>query len=104
MYYRYEALNRETGTYEGIFSFLNPSQRRYFNRFVREPKWYEKNPDVDTKCWFTEVGYQKYHSIMEAIISGDPGYYPEIENVRLITKETLGNIVCQGRIQCIEKI
>ena len=58
MFYRYEAKNKE-GKYEGIFSFFNPSQRRHFNRFVKEPKWYEKNPDVPSKCWFTEEGFKK---------------------------------------------
>lgn len=96
MFYRYEAKNKN-GEYKGIFSFFNPSQRRHFNRFLKEPKWYEKNPGVDSKCWFTEYGYNKYHSVIDEMIDGS-----NIKDVRLITKDTLDNIVCKGKIQCIE--
>lgn len=96
MYYRYEAKTK-TGEYKGIFTVLNPSQRRYFNRFVKEPKWYKNNPNTDSRCWFTEEGYDKYHKIMENLIS-------ELYNVetRLLKVETLNNIVSKGKIQCIE--
>ena len=97
MFYRYEALNKK-GEYEGIFSFFNPSQRRYFNRFVKEPKWYEKNPSVPSKCWFTEEGYQKYHEIIDGFIIEN-----NIQNFRLIKEHTISNIVCHGKIQCIQK-
>lgn len=100
MFYRYEAKNKD-GQYEGIFSFFNPSERRYFNRFLKEPKWYKKNPDVDSRCWFTEEGYNKYHHIIDEIILGYDGSKGE---VRLLTKETLENIVCKGKIQCIELV
>ena len=105
MFYRYEAKNKN-GQYEGIFSFFNPSERRYFNRFLKEPKWYEKNPDVDSKCWFTEEGYNKYHHVIDEILSGNVGYrhMNHIVEVRLLTKETLDNVVCKGKIQCIEVI
>lgn len=98
MFYRYEALNKN-GEYVGIFSFFNPSQRRYFNRFVKEPKWYEKNLDVPSKCWFTEEGYQKYHEIIDAFIIEN-----NIQNFRLIKKHTISNIVCHGKIQCIQQL
>ena len=103
MYYRYEAKNKD-GQYEGIFSFFNPSERRYFNRFLREPKWYEKNPDVDSRCWFTEEGYNKYHHVIDEIISGYNEWGYRTLEVRLLTKETLDNVVCKGKIQCIEAI
>lgn len=98
MFYRYEAKNKN-GQYEGIFSFFNPSERRYFNRFLKEPKWYEKNPNVDSRCWFTEEGYIKYHHIIDELISGNGAL-----EVRLLIKDTLDNIVCRGKIQCIEII
>ena len=98
MFYRYEAKNKE-GKYEGIFSFFNPSQRRHFNRFVKEPKWYEKNPDVPSKCWFTEEGYEKYHDIIETFI-----YENRIQDFRLLKEPVLQNLVCQGKIQCIQTI
>ena len=100
MFYRYEAKNKN-GQYEGIFSFFNPSERRYFNRFLKEPKWYEKNPDIESRCWFTEEGYNKYHHVIDEIISGYDGLNME---VRLLTKETLENVVCKGKIQCIELV
>ena len=98
MFYRYEAKN-EHGEYEGIFSFFNPSERRYFNRFLREPKWYEKNPDVESRCWFTEDGYNKYHHVIDDLIAWQGGL-----EVRLLVKETLDHIACKGKIQCIELV
>ena len=98
MFYRYEAKTKN-GEYEGIFSFFNPSQRRYFNRFVKEPKWYEKNPDIPSKCWFTEEGYNKYHEIIENFICEN-----RIQNFRLLKEPVLQNLVCQGKIQCIQTI
>ena len=104
MFYRYEAINKATGQFEGIFSFFNPSERRYFNRFLKEPKWYENNPNVDSKCWFTEEGFNKYHYIIDEMIeSYNQLHYLKLE-VRLITKETLENVVCKGKMQCIELI
>ena len=96
MFYRYEAKNKN-GEYEGIFRFFNPSDRRYFNRFVKEPQWYKKNPNVNSRCWFTEEGYRKYHSIIDELISKNG-----IKDVRLLTQNTLDNVVCKGKIQCIE--
>ena len=98
MFYRYEAKN-DDGDYEGIFSFFNPDHRRYFNRFLREPKWYQNNPDIASRCWFTEAGYQKYHHVIDDLII-EAG----IRNVRLLTREELPNIVCRGKIQCIERV
>ena len=98
MFYRYEAKNKD-GQYVGIFSCFNPSQRRYFNRFLREPKWYKKHPDVDSKCWFTEDGYAKYHSVIEYLINWSGNL-----EVRLLTKDKLDNIACKGKMQCIEVI
>ena len=95
MYYRYEAMN-ENGEYEGIFSFFDPSQRRYFNRFLKEPKWYKNNPNVESKCWFTEEDYKKYHHIIDELIieSG-------LSNIKLIKCETLCQLVMKGKMQCI---
>ena len=98
MFYRYEAKNAD-GIYEGIFSFFNPDHRRRFNRYLKEPKWYENNPDVDSRCWFTEAGYQKYHHVIDDLII-EAG----IRNVRLLTCDDLPNIVCKGKIQCIERV
>lgn len=98
MFYRYEVLNVD-GEYQGIFTAFDPSERSYFNRFLKEPKWYSKNPNVDSKCWFTEEGYKKYGHIIEEMIA-EKSYL----TTRLITKEKLENVVCKGKIQCIELI
>lgn len=96
MFYRYEAKNKD-GQYEGIFSFFNPDHRRYFNRFLMEPKWYKNNPNADSRCWFIELGYNKYHNVIDDII-----VWAGIKNVRVLTADKLDNIVCKGKIQCIE--
>lgn len=98
MFYRYEAKN-ENGKYEGIFSFFDPSQRRYFNRFLKEPKWYKKNPNINSRCWFTEEGYKKYHHIIDELIEEN-----ESLEIRLLIQPTLNNIVLKGKIQCIELV
>lgn len=98
MFYRYEAKNKN-GTYVGIFGIFNPDQRRYFGRFLKEPKWYSKNPNVDSRCWFTELGYQKYGPVIEELISE----FQELD-YRLIKAESLNNVVAKGKIQCIQLI
>ena len=97
MYYRYEA--KKNGQFVGIFCVLNPSQRRHFNSILKEPKWYQNNPDKDTRCWFTEEGFLKYHSIIEKFISEIPNF-----EIRLIKRENVPNIVMKSKIQCIELI
>lgn len=92
MYYRYEVKN-EDGQYVGIFCELNPDQRRHFNRFLKEPKWYQKNPGKESRCWFTELGYQKYHHVIDEMISE----MPSIE-VRLLCIESLARIAMKGKI------
>ena len=96
MFYRYEAKDKD-GKWKGIFSFLNPSQRRYFNRFLKEPSWYAKHPNIDTKCWFTQEGYQKYHRVIDELLAECNGL-----EIRILQKNKLENIVCKGNIQCIQ--
>ena len=98
MFYRYEAMDKD-GTYKGIFTFFNSSQRRYFNRFLREPKWYQNNPNVNSRCWFTAEGYEKYHSLIDELI-----HERGIKNFRILKRDSIENIVCKGKIQCIEAI
>lgn len=95
MYYRYVAKD-VNGEYKGIFSFLNPDERRYFGRYVKEPTWYKKHPGVDSTCWFTETGYQKYHTLIEYLVSNHQGL-----DIKLETRDALDNIVCKGKVQCI---
>lgn len=97
MYYRYEA--KKNGEHVGIFAVLNPDQRRYFARFLKEPEWYKSNPGVDSRCWFTEYGYEKYHHIIDELIEESGNL-----EVRVVTKETLPNVVIRGKVQCIELV
>lgn len=102
MYYRYEARRKDSAEWLGIFASgaLNPSQRRQWGRVLREPKWYEKNPDTASKCWFTEYGYEKYHNLMDEMISETTNVW----KIRLITCDKLGKLVCKGKVQCVELV
>ena len=98
MFYRYEAYCE--GKWIGICGAMTPSHRRKMGRFLSEPKWYAKNPGVDSRCWFTQYGYDRHHKQMEAIIED---YLTLNENVkiRLLKSEVPGRIVMLGKIQCI---
>ena len=108
MYYRYEAkvlherrFSQEPGEWVGIFQIFDPDQRRK-GYCLHEPKYYEENPDIETKAWFTQHGYDKYHAKMDNMLS----IYkddPDVE-IRIITAETLDNIVMLGKTQCIQRI
>ena len=75
-----------------------PDQRRYIGRFLKEPKWYKEHPNVATRCWFTQEGFDKYGDLVkEAIEKRDVEY-------RLVRSESLENIVMLGKIQCIQRI
>lgn len=105
MYYRYEA--RYTGDkdaeWEGIFQFFSPDERRKWY-CLAVPKWYEKNPDVDSQAWFTQHGYDKWHEKMEKTIEDYLSWCNEGWEVRLLQVETLDNIVFKGKTQCIVTI
>lgn len=103
MYYRYEIKCK--GYYDdwtGVFQFFDPSQRRKWY-CLHVPKYYEDNPDTEnTRSWFTQHGYDKYHEKMDAMLSiyeDDPDV-----QIRILTAETLDNIVMQGKTQCIQLI
>ena len=102
MYYHYEMRTGSNETWQGCFQFFFPDQRRYIGRWLKEPSWYSKHPDVDSRCWFTEVGFQKYGDMVEQIIQELLDTNPEWE-MRLLKTEIL-NIAMKGKIQCIEVI
>lgn len=79
---------------------MTPSHRRKVGRFLSEPKWYSKNPDTDSRCWFTQYGYERYHRQMEEIIE-DYLTFNEDVKIRLLKSEEPGRIVMLGKIQCI---
>ena len=101
MYYRYEAMLPD-GSWTGICSVLDPSERRRFNRLVREPKWYSVGNNAGRKstCWLTEEGFAKYGTGIAALIA-EHRERVETPPLRFRTAETLGNIVVRGKIQVI---
>lgn len=106
MYYRYEARRTdvEDGEFKGIFNAFTPSQRRKWY-CLAVPKWYEKNPDVESQAWFTQHGYDKWHEKMEDAIREFLDWFTEgTFEIRLLKKETLENIVFEGKTQCIIKL
>ena len=107
MYYRYEACpvaenNYHPMEWQGIFASgaLNPSQKRKINQILKEPKWYKNNADIPSRCWFTQVGYDKYHKLLEEMIKEISPFW----KVRLVMTKSLNHIVMNGKIQCIEMI
>lgn len=103
MYYRYEMRENKDKPWEGVFSFLDPSQRRFWGRRLINPIWYEKNPGVNSRCWFTELGYEKHHEVMDEMIEDYLYHHPETE-LRILKEPNIQNIVMNGKVQCIEKI
>ena len=101
MYYRYEVRQRD-GSWAGICSLLNPSERRLFNRFIREPKWYsmDNNAHKKSTCWLTEEGFKKYGNKIVKMIQKHREW-TETPPVRLRQTENLDNIVHKGKIQVI---
>lgn len=106
MYYRYEARRCKWGSsgyetdWEGICQIWTPDQSRKMSQFLHTPKWYESNPDVDSRCWFTQYGYDKYHERVEELLANCDEWYFPIE-VRLLKQIHIDNIVCDGKVQCI---
>lgn len=102
MFYRFE-VKRDTqpAEWQGVFTVFNPSQRRKIGRKLYEPKWYAKHTMTDSKCWFTTLGYQKYHELIEQEIQEVQAYHPNWE-FRTITQYGIENIGMLGKIQCIE--
>lgn len=103
MYYRYEMRTGTNDTWQGCFQFFFPDQRRYIGKWLKEPSWYSKHPDVDSRCWFTEAGFQKYGDMVEQFIQERLDTNPEWE-MRLLKTDILQNFAMKGKIQCIEII
>lgn len=102
MYYRYEA-RYNGGNWQGIFQALNPSERRSWHN-LSSPKWYDLHPEVESKAWFTQHGYEKWKKKMEETIENFHNGYTVGWEFRLITKENLGQIAFRGKTQIIELI
>ena len=104
MFYRFEIRTSPDSPWEGGFQYLFPDQIRYITRFVREPKWYQNHPDINTRCWFTQEGFTKYGDIIqEAIEECGVLDYPN-SKMRILKRPSLENIVMHGKIQCIQLI
>lgn len=101
MYYRYET-QKEDGTWTGVCTIFNPSQRRKLNRFIRAPKWYNENGNADKKstCWLTEEGFKKYDGLFMTLIN-QTRLTKSCPPIRLRIEKDLPNIVMKGKIQVI---
>ncbi len=104
MFYRYEA-RTGNGQWHGIFQAFDPSDRRKWH-CLTVPKWYSEHfldKILQSRAWFTDYGYAKWHEKMEKTIEESTlkarGY-----ETRLITADTLDNIVMKGKTQVIQKI
>jgi hypothetical protein len=76
---------------------MNPNERRKWY-CLTIPKWYADHPNIKSKAWFTEHGFEKYRFKMLKIIDELEYYGWE---VRIQTAETLDNIVMKGKTQVI---
>ena len=68
MFYRYEGRRLGQEEWLGICQALTPDHRRKIARFLKVPKWYNENPNIESESWFTQKGYDQYHERMEEII------------------------------------
>lgn len=100
MFYRYEVRLPNSENWDGICSgLLDPSERRFLNRYLRVPKWYATHKNIESRCWLTEEGYRKYYGVFEKIIEDiHPSRYSEI---RCIATEDPGRVLRKGKIQTI---
>ena len=97
MYYRYEArrTDEEDHEFKGIFHIFTPSQRRKWY-CLAVPKWYEKNPNVESQAWFTQHGYNKWHETMEEMILEFLDWFAEgTYEIRLLKKRNAGKCCLQ---------
>lgn len=94
MYYRYEARiadatkcssrrELEFRNWTGIFQCFDRNLcRKWYCLTV--PKWYEHNLAVPSKAWFTQYGFEKWHSKMLETIRDLLERYPYFE-IRILT-------------------
>lgn len=110
MYYRYEARITDTTkcssrrelefrNWTGIFQCFDLNMcRKWYCLAV--PKWYEHNLAVPSKAWFTQYGFEKWHSKMLDTIRDLLERHPYFE-IRILTCTKPNNIVMHGKTQCI---
>lgn len=105
MFYRYEVKHPDkTGDkWVGIFQAFNGYERRQW-ACLTNPVWYNTHPNVNSKAWFTEHGYMKWKNKMDEMIKNF--HFGNCENweFRIITSESLENIVVSGKTQIIQTI
>ena len=103
MYYRYEMRTGADKPWQGCFQFFYPDELRYIGKWLKEPKWYQKHPDKESRCWFTDYGFEKFQDIIKEIIQNRLDSNPEWE-MRLLQTESLERIVMKGKVQCIQLV
>ena len=103
MFYRYEIRTARDEPWQGCFQFFYPDQCRYIGQWLKEPTWYKKHPETESRCWFTQYGFGKFQDIFEELVQSrlesNPGW-----EVRLLQAEVLENVAKKGKVQWIELV
>lgn len=102
MYYRLEYPDGK-----GIFSkglgYIDDDYLKPLRKGLYVPKIFKKEKIIKTKSWYTEYGYQKYKNVIEAALEG-ANSYPYKRGLKLITTETVGEIISKGKVQIVTLI
>lgn len=99
MLYRYEAMNDEYSSYTGIFTAYNIICCHFSSLHI--PSYYTKHNNKTNTCWFTQAGYDKYHTTMEKSIHEIMAWDDKCK-IRLVTTDNMDDIVVHSKIQCIK--
>lgn len=105
MYYRIEAcelLNNEWTDWYGIGQVLCGGENRKAFRGLSVPKCLKTGKYRNTRSWFTDYGWKKYHKqIMEQVNSHS--IWINIR-IRVLKAESLPNLVMRGKTQVVENL
>lgn len=98
-FHRYEYL--ENGEWHGIFGMFDPSERRFVNKYLKAPGWYQENPGMESQAWFTDRGFRRYEKLMEKTIRMHKETYGSLPEIRIREAMELTGVVSHGAVQCI---
>ena len=102
MYYRLEYPDGK-----GIFSkergYIDDDYLKPLRRGLHIPKILKERKVTKTKSWYTEYGFQKYKKAIESVLK-EANSYPYNRELKLITTDTIGEIISKGKVQIVELI
>lgn len=96
MFYRIECFDGQGPFSKGRF-FLDYDLTSWMDRYIKPMRYHEKHPDVKTRSWFTEFGYQKYRKEIDAMLEAYP------DTLRIVHTDDV-KCVAKGKVQVLEKI